>query len=387
MRAPLAIAGTELRRFVRDRSNIFFALIFPLLLVVVIGLQFGGGGPSGRVALAGSDGELSTALAAELSDAGGTVTATDTEDMRELVARGRVDVGLLVDDDAEEAFAAGEPTEIELISTSDAGAPAGVQLVRTALQTLSLDHTQLAALTDAGVPAAEADAALSEARQAVAPVELRVVDVDEIAQELGGLGQFDLGAATMVLLFVFLSTLGSGVTLIQSRRLGVQGRVLAAPVSGTQAILGQVLGRWVIASFQGVYIMVASVLVFGVDFGDVGLALLIVLVFGLVATGAAMVLGSLMDHEGAANGVSVGLGLVLAALGGCMFPLELMPDTLRTVAHATPHAWGYEAFAEIQRHEGGLVDIAPQLGVLATMALLLVLLGAWALRRSVARAM
>lgn len=387
MRAPLAIAGTELRRFVRDRSNIFFALIFPLLLVVVIGLQFGGGGPSGRVALAGSDGELSTALAAELSDAGGTVTATDTEDMRELVARGRVDVGLLVDDDAEEAFAAGEPTEIELISTSDAGAPAGVQLVRTALQTLSLDHTQLAALTDAGVPAAEADAALSEARQAVAPVELRVVDVDEIAQELGGLGQFDLGAATMVLLFVFLSTLGSGVTLIQSRRLGVQGRVLAAPVSGTQAILGQVLGRWVIASFQGVYIMVASVLVFGVDFGDVGLALLVVLVFGLVATGAAMVLGSLMDHEGAANGVSVGLGLVLAALGGCMFPLELMPDTLRTVAHATPHAWGYEAFAEIQRHEGGLADIAPQLGVLAAMALLLVLLGAWALRRSVARAM
>src|SRR5690606_39809080 len=107
------------------------------------------------------------------------------------------------------------------------------------------------------------------AREAVAPVELRAVDVDEIAQELGGLGQFDLGAATMVLLFVFLSTLGSAVTLIQSRRLGVQGRVLAAPVSGAQAILGQVLGRWVIACFQGAYIMVASVLLFDVDFGSV----------------------------------------------------------------------------------------------------------------------
>ncbi|WP_454085213.1 ABC transporter permease [Georgenia sp. Marseille-Q6866] len=387
MRAPLAIAGTELRRFVRDRSNIFFALIFPLLLVVVIGLQFGGGGPSGRVALTGSGGELSTALTAELTDAGGTVSATDPEEMRELVARGRVDIGLLVDDAAEEAFAAGAPAEVELISSSDAGAPAAAQLVRTALQTLSLDRAQLTALTDAGVPAAEADAALAAAREAVAPVELSAVDVDEIAQELGGLGQFDLGAATMVLLFVFLSTLGSAVTLIQSRRLGVQGRVLAAPVSGAQAILGQVLGRWVIASFQGVYIMVASVLIFGVDFGDVGLALLIVLVFGLVATGAAMVLGSLMDHEGAANGVGVGLGLVLAALGGCMFPLELMPDTLRTVAHATPHAWGYEAFAEIQRHDGGLADIAPQLGVLAAMAVVLVGLGAWALRRSVARAM
>ncbi|PYG01728.1 ABC-2 type transport system permease protein [Georgenia satyanarayanai] len=387
MRAPLAIAGTELRRFTRDRSNIFFALIFPLLLVVVIGLQFGGGGPSGRVALTGSGGELSAALAAELTDAGGTVTETGPEDMRERVARGRVDIGLLVDDAAEEAFAAGAPAQVELISSSDAGSPAAVQLVRTALQTLSVDRTQLTALIDAGVPEAEAGTALAASREAVAPVELRAVDVDEIAQELGGLGQFDLGAATMVLLFVFLSTLGSAVTLIQSRRLGVQGRVLAAPVSGAQAILGQLLGRWVIASFQGLYIMVASALLFDVDFGSVGLALLIVLVFGAVATGAAMLLGSLMDHEGAANGVAVGLGLVLAALGGCMFPLELMPDTLRTVAHATPHAWGYEAFAEIQRHDGGLADIAPQLGVLAAMAVVLVLLGAWALRRSVARAM
>lgn len=387
MRAPLAIAGTELRRFARDRSNIFFALIFPLLLVVVIGLQFGGGGASGRVALSGADGELRTALTAALEDGGATVTGTDPGAMREQVARGRADVGLLVGDAAEQAYAAGEPAEVELISASGAGSQAATQLVATALQSLSLDRAQLTGLTDLGVPEVGARAALDEARQTVAPVELSVVDVDEVAQELGGLGQFDLSAATMLLLFVFLSTLGSAVTLIQSRRLGVQSRVLAAPVSGTQAILGQVLGRWVIASFQGVYIMVASVLIFDVDFGSVGLALLLLLVFGLVATGAAMLLGALMDHEGAANGVAVGLGLVLAALGGCMFPLELMPDTLRTVAHATPHAWGYEAFAQIQRHDGGLADIAPQLGVLVAMAVVLVALGAWALRRSVARAM
>ncbi|WP_152191806.1 ABC transporter permease [Georgenia satyanarayanai] len=387
MSAPLAIAGTELRRFARDRSNIFFALIFPLLLVVVIGLQFGGGGTSGRVAVSGTDGALRAALTATLEDGGATVTDTDPGAMREQVARGRADVGLLVEDAAERSYAAGEPAEVELISASGAASRAATQLVATALQSLSLDRVQLTGLTDLGVPETEASAALAEARQAVAPVELRVVDVDEVAQELGGLGQFDLSAATMLLLFVFLSTLGSAVTLIQSRRLGVQARVLAAPVSGTQAILGQLLGRWVIASFQGVYIMVASVVIFDVDFGNVGLALLLLLVFGAVATGAAMLLGALMDHEGAANGVAVGLGLVLAALGGCMFPLELMPDTLRTVAHVTPHAWGYEAFAEIQRHDGGLADIAPQLGVLAAMAAVLVLLGAWALRRSVARAM
>ena len=70
-----------------------------------------------------------------------------------------------------------------------------------------------------------------------------------------------------------------------------------------------------------------------------------------------------------------------------MTPLEFFPDTMRTVADITPHAWAYEAFAEIQRRGAGLSDVLPQLGVLAAMAVALVLLGAWALRRSLSRAM
>ncbi|MEE6281275.1 ABC transporter permease [Georgenia sp. MJ170] len=387
MRAVVAIAGTELRRFMRDRSNIFFVLIFPLLLVVVIGLQFGGGGGAGSAALSGSCGPLRDGITEQLSDAGVSVTPVEPDAMRTLVSRGRATVGLLVPESAEAAFAAGEPATVEMISASGGTAPAVEQAVRTALQALSLERSQLTALTGQGVTEPDATAALAAAGEAVAPVELRVVDVDEIAQQLSGLGQFDLGAATMVLLFVFLSTLSSAVTLIQSRRLGIQRRVLAAPVSSSAALGGQLLGRWVIAGAQGAYIMVVSMLLFDVDFGTLWLALLIMLVFGAVATGAAMLLGALVDHEGAASGMAVGIGLVLAALGGCMFPLELFPPTLRTIAHITPHAWGYEAFAEVQRHAGGLVDIAPQLGVLVAMAAVLVLLGSWALRRSMARAM
>jgi ABC-2 type transport system permease protein len=70
-----------------------------------------------------------------------------------------------------------------------------------------------------------------------------------------------------------------------------------------------------------------------------------------------------------------------------MLPLELFPDTLQTVAHVTPHAWAYEAFGEIQRHDAGLGDIVPQLAVLAAMAAALLALGTWALRRSMARAL
>src|SRR5660398_238413 len=56
---------------------------------------------------------------------------------------------------------------------------------------------------------------------------------------------------------------------------------------------------------------------------------------------------------------------------------------MRTIAHITPHAWAYDAFAKIQRHDAGLVDILPQLGVLAAMAAVLLVrapgrcAGAW----------
>jgi ABC-2 type transport system permease protein len=261
------------------------------------------------------------------------------------------------------------------------------QQVRSAVRAVRAEHGQVLALVDAGVPPAAAEAALVRARAAVVEPELDVTHVDELSEQFEGLGQFDFGASGQLLLFVFLSSLAGAATLIQARRLRVVARMLAAPVSTGQLITGVTAGRWAIAFFQGAYIMIASALLFGVNWGNPWLSLLVVLLFSLVSAGAAMLMGTVMDNEGAAGGLGVGVGLVLAALGGAMMPLELFPDTMRTIANVTPHAWGYEAFAEIQRRDGTLADIAPQLGVLAAMAVLLLALGAWSLRRSLARAM
>lgn len=385
MSPVLAISGVELRRFLRDRSNIFFMFIFPLLLVLVIGLQFGSNGGGGSLALSGSDGELRQELTASLEEAGVEVSAADPDAMREQVARGRSDAGLYISPDAEAAFADGADAEVELVLGTGTGAQLAAQRLTTATGAISLEHSQRAVLETLGAGEAEATEALEAVD--VQPVTLAVTDVGGLAQAFGDVGQFDVGAASQVLLFVFLISLAGSATLIQSRKLGVQSRVAASPVSGGQALIGQALGRWVIAVVQGGYIMLASALLFDVDWGNLGLSLLVLAFFAAVAAGGAMLIGSVIDNDGAASGIGIGAGLVLAALGGCMLPLELFPDTLRAVSKVTPHAWGYEAFAEIQRHGGTLADIAPSLAVLAGMAAVLLALGAWTLRRSLARAL
>ncbi|MFC7360936.1 ABC transporter permease [Nocardioides astragali] len=386
MRNALAVAGVELRLFLRDRANLFFVFVFPLMLVMMIGLQFGEGANAGRVAVSGTDSSLQSALVEQLESDDVVVSDPAWDDALELVARGRLDVAIRLDAASATAYDAGRGVTLEVVSGTSGNSRVVEQQVRTAVDALRAGSARLAALEAQGVPADRVVAALVTAEQdASAPV-LEVTSVDRLSQEFAGLGQFDLGASGQLLLFVFLSCLAGAATLIQARRLGVVARMLAGPMTAGELVAGQIIGRWAIGLFQGGYIMLASSLLFGVGWGSLPLALLVLVIFSLVAAGAAILLGTMLENEGAANGAGVGLGLVLAALGGSMLPLELFPGPIRAVANLTPHAWAYEAFAEIQRRGGTLVDVLPQLGVLAAMALLLASLGAWSLRRSLARA-
>jgi ABC-2 type transport system permease protein len=388
MNSILAIAGVEIRRFLRDRSNVFFVFIFPLLLILLLGSQFGAGSGQGHVSLAGGTGsELAKQLTGKLEADGLKVSSGRPETVRAELSRGRTDVGVFISDDAATAFDSGLPADLEVVASSQSGAQAALQWVRASVQAVATEQRQQTVLENAGVDGAQAAQALKQASASVQPPRLEIVDTDNVSQVFTGLGKFDLGAAQQLLLFVFLSSLTGSTTLIQARRLGVIARVMAAPVTSWRVIAGQALGRFGIAVVQGGYIMLGTALLFGVDWGNPFLAGLILAVFSAVAAAAAMVIGSVLDNDAAASGIGVGIGLVLAGLGGSMVPPEFFSESLQAVSRATPHRWAYDAFAEIQRHDGGLTEILPQLGVLAAMATGLLVLGALLLRRSLSRAL
>ena len=388
MKAILAIAGVEVRRFLRDRSNIFFVFIFPLLLILLLGTQFGSSRAETRVALAGGSGTaLESAVTEQLVADGMQVESGTSQVMREQLGRGRADVGLLISVEAAAAFNDGRRAELEILTASQASAQAALQEVKGSLQAISMRHSQLAALERAGLPAEAAAAALAQAREAFQAPRVDILDTDNTAQEFRGLGVFDLGAVQQLLLFIFLSSLTGAATLIQARRYGVISRTMAAPVSSGQTIAGQAVGRFGIASVQGAYILVGTALLFGVDWGNIWLTALVLVAFSAVAAAGAMIIGSLLDHDGAATGIGIGAGLVLAGLGGCMVPPEFFAEPLQSISWLTPHRWAYDALAAIQRRDASITDILPALGVLAAMAAALLLGGAWLLRRSLQRAL
>lgn len=302
MRA-LAISRLTLTRFLRDRSNLFFVFIFPLALVMLIGLSFGGS-----------------------QDHHVEVVAPD----RAAVAATAVSIAAQV---------TGQPPEN----------------IERHIGTVT-------------------------SRVNAVEVEQVAVDGDSVSQQVTDLGRFDLAATTQLILFVFITSLATSSTLVRDRELGVITRMISTPTHTRDIIVGTAAGRLGVALFQGVYIMVGALLLFGVEWGHPIGAVAVLTTFSAVSAAAGLLLGSLAHNEAQASGLAIGVGLGLAALGGSMAPLDVFPDTMRRVAHITPHAWANDAFADLVRHGANPSAIVPELAVLTAMAATLLTAAIWQLR-------
>jgi ABC-2 type transport system permease protein len=302
--------------------------------------------------------------------------------MRTAVERGDLAAGLVLPADYDAAVRAGRTADVRYLARPDEyGQQVGITVQAVVAEQAALLRAAGFAADQTGEPF---DRALGTAETVATGLPAVTVATSTVGEALfpDDIGRFDLGASTQLLLFVFLTSLVGSTALVETRRLGVSRRMLATPTGAGTILIGEALGRVAVALVQGLIIMLGAGLLFGVQWGDpLGAAALLAL-FALAASGAAMLMGAVFRTEQQAGGFGIMLGLVLAALGGSMMPIELFSDTMRTVAKFTPHAWANEGFAELVRRDGGLLDIAPQLGVLAGYAVGLFAVGAWLLRRT-----
>ncbi len=382
-----AIAWVNLLRLGRDRASIFFVFVFPLALVLLIGLQFGGSFVPKMGVLATGSGPAVQKLIDHLTAEPRLeiITYASQEELVSAVERGTVAAALVIPARYGEALESGEPVELGFVARPDGSGSSLQVIVAEAVAGAGRDTSAARLVVEQGLaePAAAADLVAR-----VAPL-LRPIEVNTrtVGRSLfpTTLGRFDLGASSQLILFMFVTALSGGAVLIQTRQLGLSRRMLATPTEVRTIVIGEGLGRFAVVLVQGLYIMVTTLVAFQVNWGNSLGAIAVLITFSAVGAGAAMLMGSVFSNAEQAGGVGVMAGLGLAALGGCMLPLELFSPTLRQVAHVTPHAWAVDAFAELVQRQGALVDILPELGVLSAYALVLILLATWRLRAVITR--
>jgi ABC-2 type transport system permease protein len=385
-----AIAKVSLVRYLRDRSAIFTMFILPMLIVLLLGAMSGGAAtPQLGFVAEGED-----PLVVQLRNSLLTIEGVEVVEMEDVdsairgVERGELQAALIVPIDYESTLRAGDDAEIRYV------AQAGQEdqtITRAVTATLTREATLLRAARfseNAGVGTFDQALGMAEELQSeIPPVEVVATTAGE-PFALGNLGQFDIYAQGMLVLFIFMTTIAGATNLVQTRTLGVARRMYSTPTPVSTMLGGEALGRMTIALIQGLFIFVGTWLIFGVDWGNPLAAGMTILVFAAVATAAAMLLGSLVGNDQQAGGIATALGLGLAALGGCMFPLavfEILSDTVYRVAHVTPHAWAMESFFTLVAEDGGLGDIAGFLLILLGYAAVLFGLATWRLRKVLVR--
>jgi ABC-2 type transport system permease protein len=383
MAKVLAIAATNTRRMFRVRTNLLFTFVFPMLLILVLGATFGGSNSPRIGIVAHGSGRLEAALVKQLDQTPHlrVVRVSDTGALVAQVARGRLSAGLVISAGYDASITGGDNVTLSYVARLDQSSQ---QLSETIRGAVAKQATLLGA---ARFAVAEHAAANLPTGLAAANATAAKVPVVAVTQTVAGkanlsvtLGQFDESAWTELLLFLFLTALTGALGLIETRRLGLSRRMLATPTSAATVIAGETLGRVLIGLIQALVIIVGSALLFGVKWGQpIGVAAVVIL-FILVAAGVGIFLGTLFANEQQASGVSLLAGLGLAALGGCMVPLEVFSPTMKHIAHLTPHAWASDAFAKLVGHGASITDIGTQLAVLAAFATALLALATWRLR-------
>ncbi len=380
-----AIALLNLTRVFRVRSNIFYVLLVPFVMVLMLGLMFGGGQQQRLGVVDEGAGDLGQRLVAALDSADhvNLVPVQSRDEMLAEVERGEIHAGIVLPGDYADAVT-GSGADVDFVAREgDVAAAELGSVVRAAVRDEAA-VLRAAAFTaqETGVPFEEAlDGLDGEVGSGIA------VEVETAGEALfpPGIGAFDLSAPPLLLLYTFLTAMTTASALVATRERGIAQRMYASPTPTRTLVFGEVAGRLLIALVQALVIMLGSALAFGVDWGDPLGAAAVLLLFVAVGGGAALLVGGLARTEGGAGSLALLLGLGLGVLGGTAIPLDGFGETMRVWAHVTPHAWGYDAFAALVRHDAGIVDIAPQLGVLAAFAAVLLTAGTLALRRSMVR--
>lgn len=399
------IALLQAKLIAQERNTVIFMLLIPLLFTALVGWSTSGGNEeesTSRLAVADTGGgRLAEALVLHLQARSNLAVAAMSEaEAHAALEAEEAEAALVIPADFSDRLLGGETADIQFLRVPE-GDPEKQQLIEQAVRvainelTGSLWAGQIATqaavrlqLVGQGNPGALTtySAAAFEAAenqwQTGRPIALRTNQLSLLPQggsgSPDGFGQSSPGMLVMFSLFFFL---GGGIALIVERSEGTLPRLVVMPIGKTSIVLGKLFATYFMGLIQMTLLIVAGFLLFGVQWGQSPAALtLVVLSYALAATGLGTLLGAFAQSAARASALLNVVVMAISALGGAWWPLEVVPDWMKTVGHLFPTAWAMDGFHDIITRGLGVTAVLPEVVALLGFAALFLAVGIWRFR-------
>ncbi|MCY9670549.1 ABC transporter permease [Paenibacillus alginolyticus] len=168
--------------------------------------------------------------------------------------------------------------------------------------------------------------------------------------------------------------------IMDDRRQRTMARTYSAPIHSYEIVLGNFIGSFLVGTLQVLVILLFTRYVTNYDYGLPFVPQFVILEFFLLASmGIASTVASMVKN---ASNMSVINSLVVTPtcmLGGCFWPISLMPDWMQKIANFVPQKWVIEAILRMASGQT-LSQMWMHMGVLTLFGLILLGVGSVILR-------
>lgn len=400
-----ALIRVRLLRVLRDKTNLVWLFLMPMVFSLLMGQLMGnwdnsGGNNKPRFMVYDLDGgpAADRLLVSMLDNDQFLMVRVDTlvtvDRAQSLVADNRITAALFIPKDFSAQDQAGGTVDLPLYYNSDR---LSSQTVRTLLDETLLKVNTLTAAQSLVSPPDELGQ-LPKGRSA--GLDLEVFDqawndprVKLKARTLGRAEEVDFPLTraaqhvgpSYILFFVMMFLMMSAKDLVAERQDRTLARLMVSRASSLDLVLGFFLGGLILGLVQSGILLVLNMMPpFRLDYGDspAGLILVIVLFAGFCSA-ASVLLGCLARSGPQADGLGMTFTMIMASLGGLWWPLEIVPEFMQKLGQSLPSGQAISVFHDLIGRGYGVAEISHWLWGLFVWFVLALVLSVWRLRRLV----
>ena len=179
----------------------------------------------------------------------------------------------------------------------------------------------------------------------------------------------------MTIMFLMMSAVISTGVILEERQKGTWRRVLAAPVTKFQVIMGYLLGFLSVAVLQFIVLATAQHFLFKVNWGNLWLLVPFVVLFLTCAMALGLAIAGLVRTYQQQTSVASLVMTASGMLSGIFWPVEVMPAFMQTIAKAMPQYWAMQGFTNIMLRGNDVTSLLLPGGILLGMTILFLTFG------------
>jgi ABC-2 type transport system permease protein len=152
-----------------------------------------------------------------------------------------------------------------------------------------------------------------------------------------------------LLMFIMVQAIGTSSIIVKERQMRTYNRICTAPVNSRMYVLANIVTNILIILIQvSIVVMVATKVIHMNTFIPDIYLIGILLCFGIASVGLGILIVALSKTSYQVSTATTLISTPTCMLGGCFWPMSIMPDMMQKAANFLPQKWTMDAITKLQ---------------------------------------